>query len=226
MASLLACAACSNVSRPVGNLRVGLTLPDGEIFTIVSYSVLSSSNQTMAQGTIDVTDVDATASANISIPESRGDTLVMSAQAGILTCSGSSAPFDVVAGQTVEVGVSLVCGTLLSAGDGLVHVDGTVVVGDTCPLLTSWVGSPLITGDLGGTIHLTATASDADPGDTLSYEWSSTGTPIGSFEDPSAPSTIYTCVVPGSDSLQIAVSDDHQPTPCSATKVFDVTCQP
>jgi hypothetical protein len=228
MASVVACVACSNVGpAAVGDLKVNLSLPDGTIFTVVSFAVLSSSNQTLVQGSIDVTDVNATASADVSVPQSTGDILTMEADSGVLTCKGSSTPFDVIAGQTVEVGVGMVCGTLLSAAtDGLVHVDATVVVGDNCPLLTSWVGSPLTTSDNGGTVNLAVTASDADPEDVLTYQWGSVGTPIGTLEDPSAPSTVYTCAVAGSDNLQIAVSDNHQPTPCSATKVFQVTCLP
>jgi hypothetical protein len=109
--------------------------------------------------------------------------------------------------------------------DGRVQFVVAFARGDTCPLLTSWVGSPLDTTASGGTVQVAVTASDADTGDTLSYTWGSVGTPLGSFANPSAPSTVFTCAAAGSASLQVVVSDNHKPVPCSATKVFQVTCR-
>jgi hypothetical protein len=228
IASLVACAACSNVEKgPIGDLRLALSLPNGDTVTVVSFTVLSSSNETLAQGSIDVTDAGATATAIFSVPSSSGDTLVMSAETDSTSCTGSSDPFDVVPAQSVSVDVVMVCTVPVAAPeDGLVHINTTFVEGDTCPQLTSWMASPLEATAPGGTVQVAVAASDPDAGDTLTYNWGSVGTPLGSFADPSAPSTVYTCAAVGSDSLQVVVSDNHQPVPCTATKVFQVTCQP
>jgi hypothetical protein len=102
---------------------------------------------------------------------------------------------------------------------GVVHSD--VVQGDHCPVLTSWVISPLQTSSPRGVISVAAAASDADAGDRLMYDWTATA---GSFTDPRAFATHYTCTKPGEQTLTFRVSDDHHPEPCSSWVDVSVNC--
>ncbi|MDC0707682.1 kelch repeat-containing protein [Stigmatella sp. ncwal1] len=74
------------------------------------------------------------------------------------------------------------------------------------PLLDSLVASStsVLTG---GTLSLTATAHDVNPGDTLSLAWTATG---GSFSAPSAAATSWTAPSsPGIQTLTLAVTDSQ-----------------
>jgi hypothetical protein len=68
---------------------------------------------------------------------------------------------------------------------------------------------------------VSAAASDADMGDTLTYAWS----PAANFANPAAAATSYTCTAAGLQTLTLTVTDSHQP-PCSTSKNLQVTCSP
>src|SRR5262249_11306626 len=106
---------------------------------------------------------------------------------------------------------------------GTVIAQATVVLGDNCPVLTSAMASPLTVTAHGGLIDVSATAVDADPGDTLTYQWTST---IGRVVDPVAPATRFQCAIAGEATIAVSVMDDPQPAPCAATRFFAVTCLP
>jgi hypothetical protein len=134
------------------------------------------------------------------------------------TCSGTSAPFDVVVGQTAKIPVTITCGTVVpDGGIGTVVVTGTLVPGDNCPALVSWSISPQQTAANGGTIDVSASASDADVSDTLTYAWAATA---GTFTSGSTASTQYTCGAAGTQTLSLTISDNHTPTPCTINVMF------
>jgi hypothetical protein len=174
-----------------------------------------------------------------SCPTGSGYRVVMTATAtdtmgNSVPCTGSSpAPgFNVTAGGSVMVGVSLICGGSMSppTDQGHVIVNGTVVAGDNCPVVKSWDVSPLQTSS-GGQINVSATATDADtPLQTLSYAWTADS---GTFNSPSVAATQYNCGAPTLNSnlarltpphtLTFTVSDSYSP-PCSASVTFSVDC--
>jgi hypothetical protein len=96
------------------------------------------------------------------------------------------------------------------------------VEGDKCPVLSSWVASPLQTSSPRGIISVAAAAMDAD-GDRLNFAWTATA---GTFADPLALQTLYTCTTAGEQTLTLTVSDDHNPGPCSTWLTIPVTCVP
>ncbi|HVZ71348.1 MAG TPA: hypothetical protein VHJ20_03150 [Polyangia bacterium] len=100
---------------------------------------------------------------------------------------------------------------------GVVETD--VVPGDHCPMLTSWVASPLQTS-VGAWIDVGGAAVDADASETVSYAW----TPATDFEKPTAPTTRYRCAHPGRQRLTLVASDDHQPRPCTTRVSLEVVC--
>jgi hypothetical protein len=200
-----------------GRLKIALTLPSGEAVNTVAYEVRASGGAVVRSGNVNTSDANATASVDTSVPAGMGYTVVMSATTGAgSSCSGTSMPFNVTAGGTTMVGVGITCGT--PQGNGSVIVNGTFNV---CPVLTSWMASPLQTSANGGRIDVSATATDADPADVLTFAWTA---PSGSFVAASAATTQFVCGPAGSLTLLLTVSDGHSPNPCSATMTFPVTC--
>jgi hypothetical protein len=209
-----------------GTVRLALSLPNGTTLNSVDWKILSATAATLRSGTINTSDPAATPSVDTSCPASTGDTVQMTGTTSDGTsCSGTSLAFNVTAGGTTMVGLTITCGGGTPVqNNGSVIVNGTVVVGNNCPLLTSWVASPLTASTNGGQIDVAATASDADASDVLTYSWTATG---GSFVSPTSASTKYTCSTPGGpQTLTITVSDNHQPTACTTFITIPVSCQP
>jgi hypothetical protein len=204
---------------------VALNIPGGETISSVSWTVKSSSNQVLAAGTTNTSRSGATASFAVGLQAGTGYVVTMTATTSTGdTCSGFSAPFNVVANQTSPpVSVNLNCGTVATDGGlGSVVVTGTVVPGDNCPVLASWTISPQTAAANGGQIDISATATDADSGDALTYQWSAAA---GSFANVSANSWTYTCGAAGNQVLHLTVSDGHTPIPCSIDVAFPaVSC--
>jgi hypothetical protein len=216
VAGMVALGGCSNSRNAVatGTVRLALSLPNGTTLNSVSWQIRSSGGAVLRAGTINTSDPGATPSVDTSCPASTGDTVVMTGTTSDGTgCSGTSMPFNVAAGGTVQVGLTIVCGGGTPVqNNGSVIVNSTVVQGDNCPVLTSWVASPLQTS-FAAQIDVAATATDADATDVLTYAWTATG---GSFVSPSSPSTKYNCTGFGPQTLTITVSDNHAPIPCTA----------
>ncbi|MBT8470804.1 MAG: hypothetical protein KJN97_18810 [Deltaproteobacteria bacterium] len=123
--------------------------------------------------------------------------LEASADGGGTRCRGS-APFDVTEGVSTEVAVLLRC----KVGErfGAVRVNGKLNI---CAELTKAVVAPLQTS-IGNQIAVQSQAVDEE-GDPIAYAWT---TDSGSFADPSAAATSYTCEETGDHSVTISVSDD------------------
>ncbi|HXJ20568.1 MAG TPA: hypothetical protein VMT03_10070 [Polyangia bacterium] len=223
----LAAASCQNMPEVVGGegkVVLALVIPGGTTISSVSWVVSSSTSQQLAAGTTNTSRTGATASFVVGVPASTGDTVTMSAvtSAGI-TCAGTSSSFDVAANQTKAVSVNLNCAASVPDGGlGSLVVTGTVVAGDSCPTLTAWMLSPQTAAANGGQIDVSVVAADADSGDTLSYSWSAGA---GTFADSTAAATTYSCGASGNQTLQVSVSDNHTPTPCTINISFpSVSC--
>ncbi len=145
-------------------------------------------------------------------------TLTACDDAGDPLCTGS-ADFTVVENETVKVNIVLAC-----PGDGddplgNVDIDATfeIVEGNSCPRLHFLNVVPDEVPPEGSAV--TVLVSDAD-GDTVSTMLTATG---GSFGDPSALSTTYTCDdASGTQTVSVKASDGD--TACDKDKSFDVTC--
>ena len=134
-----------------------------------------------------------------------------------VTCGGTSAAFDVIAGQTVNVAVGLLCqATVSDAGIGTLVVTGTIVPGDHCPALTSYLINPQAAA-ASDPIEVTVGATDPDSGETLSYLWSATS---GTFTSATSAGTQYHCVATGPQTLTVQVTDNHAPLPCTTSISF------
>jgi hypothetical protein len=110
-------------------------------------------------------------------------------------CTGS-ASFAVERNATTRVHVTLICE---GVDDGMIHI----TIGIVCPgaHLVSLTVSPL-SASVGETIDVTAVDQDPDAG-VLQYSWSANA---GTFEAPTAATTMYRCTRPGSVTMSLVVS--------------------
>jgi hypothetical protein len=150
-------------------------------------------------GVIDTSDPNATPSVEVFglAPGAYVVELEATSESGEGTCRGA-APFDVTAGAAREVAVLLRC----KVGErlGAVRVNGKF---NLCAELTKAVVAPLQTS-VGNVIAVRSQAKD-DEGDAIEYAWTANS---GTFANPSAAATFYTCEETGNDQLSISVSDD------------------
>src|SRR5262245_18627409 len=94
------CSKTDRSSDDVGGIKLALTIPGGLTVNSVNWTINSSTNMSLASGTINTSDVNSSASVDTSCPASTGDTLTMSATTTTgVACTGTSLPFNVVAGQ-------------------------------------------------------------------------------------------------------------------------------
>lgn len=218
--------SCSKTTNPtnVGTAQLALII-GGATVNSVAYTVLSSTNATLASGTIDVSDPNATISVDLSLPAGTGDIVKLTATTSTnLPCTGTSLPFDVISGQSTSVSLTLVCGGGgQSTAPGSVGITATVVAGDNCPSIISSAASPAQTS-VGGSLSVSALATDPDttatPPDVLTYSWS----PAANFTSPTSASTKYNCTAAGVATLTLTVNDNHVPTSCPATITMTVNC--
>ena len=111
------------------------------------------------------------------------------------------------------------CGDDQSVSSGEVNVALNVVAADNCPSITTAVAAPMQTS-VGGTIGVSATASDPDRGDAVSFSWS----PAAYFANPSSAATSYRCPAAGRQTLTLTIADSHRPVPCTASVTLAVSC--
>ena len=202
-----------NVNGNVGSIGLAIQLAGGATVNTVSYEI-TGNGITPIRGSIPVSDPGATVSVLVNgIPAGTGYRVDLTATStdGRTTCAGS-ATFNVVAAQTTAVAVVLQCRGP-GAGTGSASITGTF---NNCPFLTSYSASPLSVST-GGTINVSAAASDLDPGAALTYAWTATG---GSFAAAGTASTTYGCSAAGSQTLTIRVSDGS----CDDSATIAVSC--
>jgi hypothetical protein len=211
-AVLFGAASCSdgNAPPPATTARIALVLPQGSTLGWIAYKVFSSTGVVLLAGGESLTDPNATLSVVLKLPAGEGEVVEMSAATSLGDlCSGTSAPFDVVAGVAAEVDVSLICPM-------------SATTADHCPTVASWTAArdsgPATTP---AEFDLMVAANDSDPGDLLSFAWTATA---GTFGEPASPSTVYSCGPESQPTITLKISDDHAPSACSVSLVLPVIC--
>jgi hypothetical protein len=205
--------ACSDAREPqTMSVRAALTLPADANITSLTYAALSSSGATLDMGTIAISDPNAIVSLNLMLPPGSGDVVKLAATTSAGTsCTGRSAPFDVVTGAPTSVSLSLVCGDRPQSA--------------SCPEIQAWTVSPQQAVVPDGTVTAQVTVAEADATQPLSYSWIATaGILSGVTSDTSGASTTYTCTTVGSQSLMLTVTAGTPPLACATTAVFVVDC--
>ena len=218
---------CSKGSNPTsGDVKLAVVLPSGTTITTVNYQILSSTSAQLAAGSFNVSDPHATVSLDIVVPVTAtgdaGDTVKLTATTDGTpseSCTGTSAPFPVVAGLNSPVSMTLTCGTgSQPKTTGTIGVTATLVEGDNCPSITSAVVGPDETS-VGGQAMVDATAFDADVSETVSFAWA----PAANFASPTAAKTTYTCLASGTQTFTLTVADSHVPS-CTTTATMTIKC--
>jgi hypothetical protein len=186
----------------IGSVGLAITLPSGATVSTVHYSIKNGTNVEVSSGNINTSDPGATVSLVVGgVAAGSGYTIVLTATASDGSgCMGTSAPFTVVANQSVSVTVLLLCRSTTTTGT----INGTGII-DNCPIITSYVVSPLAVS-AGGAIDVAAAATDSDPSDTVTYAWTATA---GTFDAAGTASTKYHCPAASSQqTLTITASDN------------------
>ena len=186
--SALGVASCSQGTQEgeSGSLALRLSIADDVEIDKVDWEITGGDMDPMS-GSIDTSAPGATASIEVfGLPPTVGKdyTITMEAIAteGETVCKGSE-DFGVDVGEVTEIEVMLNCKRPQRLGG--VRVNGEFNI---CPELVKMVVSPLQTS-VGNDIDLFSAAEDVE-GDDIHYSWTGTG---GSFDDPDAASTTYTC---------------------------------
>jgi hypothetical protein len=203
---------CSSVLLIVLDVTTDVEGPDLVIDEVL-WTITGDGMAAMV-GVIDTSDPNATPSVEVFGLEPGGYVIELEATSenGESTCRGA-ATFDVTAGVATEVAVLLRC----KVGErlGAVRVNGTFNI---CAELTKAVVAPLQTS-VGNVITVRSQAEDAE-GDAIEYSWTANS---GTFADPSAAATFYTCEETGNDQLTISVTDDGFEY-CVDAWTVDITC--
>ncbi|MGB5809205.1 MAG: hypothetical protein WBG86_01670, partial [Polyangiales bacterium] len=199
LAAALLVAGCTSDGAPSGSVGLDLVLANGSSIDEVTW-IVSGGEMDPMTGVIDTSAPGSTASAEIfGIPPGEKYTIMLAAMSadGKTSCEGSGM-FDVAVGVVTDVHVMIQCKT--EPDSGSVRVETWINV---CAELTKVIVSPLQTS-IGSQIDVSAQAEDHD-GDEIMYLWTGTG---GSFDNPIAQDTQYTCEEEGDQFITITVSDD------------------
>ena len=217
--ALAGCASETTGSNATGGVEVNLIIGNTDV-TAVNFEVVCDSGMTLS-GQFNVNDEQDPPIFSTIMDLSPGDctiTLIALDDAGAVLCTGSK-DFTVLVDQTITVDVVLMCG---GDGDdplGNVNISATFeeVEGNNCPRLHFLNAVPDEVPAEGSAV--TVLVSDKD-GDVLTTALTATG---GSFADPTALSTTYTCDdASGSQTMFVTVSDGE--AACDKSQSFEVQC--
>jgi hypothetical protein len=216
--SLAACdARSSKMSADMGAVKMALDIAPGTTLSTISYRI-DGPGMFTKMGSIDVSH-SSTIAADISpLPPGMNFTIALSAMSddGATMCMGSQ-NFDITARTTTPVLVHLLCKQPTT--NGSVAVNGVLNV---CPLIDSIGSSP---GEVfvGGAISLSGLGHDTDSGPApLTYQWTAMPASGGAFNSASAQNPIFTCLVPGTVTITLTISDGD--SVCADTQTIPVTC--
>ena len=218
--AVMGCTSGGNRVTAQGGVRIAFVLPGGTEIVSLQYDVRSAGGAPLANATVDVSDLGANLSLNVGLPPGLGD--VVNLTAGTRDnrlCTGASAAFDVVGGQTTPVAVTVTCAAQPGSAPGQATVHATVVEADNCPSVITATAGPAYTG-VSGAVAVSATASDADVAEVLTYAWS----PAGNFDHPTSPQATLNCTVPSPQTITLVVNDNHAGAPCSTSVTLPITC--
>ena len=199
-AAPLACSDATPAGSSVGqDGSVDLALStNGVSIDSVSYVITGPAGYSKS-GSVGVSH-SATLTAVIgSIPAGNGYSITLNAAAtsGGTTCSGS-APFSVVAHQTLPVAVDLLCRE--------VHTTGSVLINGVLNVCASLNDVSAVPNEVtvGASVTLSADATDSDGPSPISYQWTADG---GTLSAANAQTAALTCTTASQVHVSVRVSD-------------------
>lgn len=211
LATTLALSGCSAAPETAavdavkpGELGLAIELGSSGIRS-VDYVITGSGGFTKI-GSVDVSKSSKISTRIGALPAATGYTIALSADATEppSTCTGS-AGFDVTAGETTPVDLTLQC----------VEINAEL---NTCPVIDGLSALPNQVA-LGGVITLNAEVRDPDSGPLpITYDWSTTAGVLAG----AAPTATLTCSTAGSATVTLTVGDGGND--CASSQSVTVTC--
>lgn len=167
----------------------------------------------LASGSVGVLVADpATREATLACTAIGPQVVELTVAAGVCSSSG-----------TVTIACTTLCGNgVVDPGEACdppdgIACDGSCQIPNRCPVVASVVPGKAVLANFGDTV-VTATASDPDPGNTLSYTWTATAGTL--FGNTNSPSVSYECTSVGEHTVSVSVSDGQ----CSTSGSAQITC--
>ena len=199
-------------SEETGSLGLSLTLSSGATVEVVKAEISSALLSSPIVRNIPVAPAASTVSAEFGGLIAGDYSISLSAEStdGKTTCAGS-ADFTIIVDDTVGVIVPLTCKAEGTTGEVIIDVGLNV-----CPELQFLFVAPLKVA-VGSNISVEATVVDPDD-DPVSYEWTANA---GSFADPNAAATTYTCTQPGLRTITLTTNDGGD---CEQQTHLQVAC--
>jgi hypothetical protein len=226
LAALLLFSACVSPPAPSdssGKASIAFNIPGGNVTLASATWTISQGTSVIATGTIDASMPTALPSFDTVVPVGTGYTVSLTATASNgAVCSGSS-EFDVKAGSTADVSLTLTCVAPTVSASGAINLQ-TVVSSESCPVLTGFDVSPS-TQRVGQQIAVAGVMAMDAEGDTLTYAWSQSGGPGAlTIANPATTIPTVTCAAAGAVTLVLSVNDNHTPTGCIITQSIPINC--
>jgi hypothetical protein len=198
-----------------GSLDLGLQLGNGASLASASYTITGPSGFSKT-GSIDISKSNKLSAVIGGLPAGSGFSITISATSSQQDTCGGSASFNVQAGKTASVTVSLACRE--AARTGSVMVNGNL---NLCPVVDGLGANPADV-NVGGTIALSALAHDSDAGPSaLTYAWTASA---GTLSSATAKNPTFTCTAPGNVTIGLSVSDGDPAASCVDALTTTVSC--
>jgi hypothetical protein len=242
MGAALGLGGCgSSSNQPYGDVIMTVTVPEGAQVQSVSY-MMADKVDAPSQGVVG--GMQPAQEFVELIPHVPANSYVVTVQAettdGQMSCGGS-ANVVVMSGVTTRVEIDLKCGGQVLVGIGVTCDASPLVAFVVSPIVATvgnyvigYAGMPIPDGGTsnadsgttsvdGGTTSADVGTTSSDGGTTnavsaLTYKWSA---PSGTFADPTASLTTFTCTQPGAVTVTLKVESVDQ---CQQTFTSLVTC--
>jgi len=210
--------ACTNdmAADETGSVGMELQIAPGVTINTVNWSIKNPGTGFSRSASINVRFSNTVSFLAGAIPQGTGYTLALTAASvdGAFNCTGM-AGFDITAGASTPVGITLSCATA-APGQGTVVVTGTTQV---CANLDSISAAPLETA-VNTTIALSATASAGTL--TPTFAWTATA---GTFDNATSAAPVFTCpATPGPVVITATALPSAASCPNTFTQSVTVTC--
>ena len=214
-ASTFGCVG-SAADENTGTIGMELQIAPGVTINAVNWTIANATSGFSKTGSVTVRFSNTISFQAGAIPAGTGYTITLSATSvdGAFTCTGS-AGFDITAGATSLVSLTLNCSTA-PAGQGTVVVGGNTQI---CANLDSVSASPLET-EVGTPINLAATGSAGSV--PVSFSWMASA---GSFDNALIATPVFTCpATPGPVTITVTVSPSSATCNTVTSQTVTVNC--
>jgi hypothetical protein len=227
---------CSGSDEPVGksaskesdagSVTLGLVPVTGIVLNSVDFVVTGTpkiAGTPLPKGTLPTPGTDNNFSAGIPVPVGTGYILSLTASSAAtdddITCTGTSAPFDVTPNSAAAFNMTLTC---VDNSNGQLVATVNVKT-DACPrLIPDYASAIPSTANIGSNIAVNALGHDLD-GKTVSYAWSipAANASVGSFAAAGSKATTFGCAAGGNDIVATVTMSN---TECTKTLKTIISC--